>query len=77
MNYDNLELAYAIQRKFLQNKEISAYKVGASNLTSKNFFNTNNIIIGGIEEKNIYKNEIKKKLSRCRIRDYRKDSIQP
>lgn len=60
MNYDNLELAYAIQRKFLQNKEISAYKVGASNLTSKNFFNTNNIIIGGIEEKNIYENEIKK-----------------
>ena len=60
MNNNNLELAYAIQKKFLQNKEISAYKVGASNLTSKKFFNTNNIIIGGIEEKNIYKNEIKK-----------------
>tara|TARA_Y100001970_G_scaffold158587_1_gene193920 strand:+ start:2372 stop:2980 length:609 start_codon:yes stop_codon:yes gene_type:complete len=60
MNNHNLELAYDIQKKFLQNKEISAYKVGASNLTSKNFFNTNNIIIGGIEEKNIYKNKIKR-----------------
>ena len=60
MNYDKVALAYAIQRKFLQNKEISAYKVGASNLTSKNYFNANNIIIGGIEERNIYKNEIKK-----------------
>ena len=34
--------------------------MGASNLTSKNYFNANNIIIGGIEERNIYKNEIKK-----------------
>lgn len=60
MSFLNLDLAYAIQRKFLQYKNISAYKVGASNLSSKKFFNTNNIIIGGIEEKNIYKNEIKK-----------------
>jgi len=60
MNNDNLDLAYAIQKKFLLNKKISAYKVGASNSSSKKFFNTNNIIIGGIEERNIYKNEIKK-----------------
>ena len=60
MNNDNLDLAYAIQKKFLLNKKITAYKVGASNSSSKKFFNTNNIIIGGIEERNIYKNEIKK-----------------
>ncbi len=60
MNNDNLDLAYEIQKKFLLHKKISAYKVGASNSSSKKFFNTNNIIIGGIEEKNIYNNEIRK-----------------
>ena len=57
---ENLDLAYSIQRKFLQDKKISTYKVGASNLSSKKFFNTNNIIIGGIEDRNVYKNEVKK-----------------
>lgn len=56
----NIDLAYAIQRKYLKNKDIYAYKVGASNLSSKNFFSATSIIIGGIEQKNIYKDKIKK-----------------
>ena len=56
----NTDLAYEIQRKYLKNKDIHAYKVGASNLSSKIFFGTTSIIIGGIEKKNIYKNSIKK-----------------
>lgn len=60
MSLNSEDFAYAIQKKYLKNKKIRAYKVGASNKSSQNFFNTSSIIIGGIEEKNIYKNIIKK-----------------
>ena len=63
----NLDLAYSIQRKFLKDKKIVAYKVGASNLISKNFFKTENIIVGGIQQKNIYKNEVVKNYQTAEI----------
>jgi len=52
------ELAYAIQKKFLHNKTIAAYKIGASNHQSASFFSSDEIIIGGIEHNNIFLNEI-------------------
>ena len=52
------DLAYEIQRKYLLKKDISGYKIGASNHKSAEFFSTDQIILGGIEGQNIFHEEV-------------------
>jgi len=55
--------AYQIQKKILLGKVIGCYKVGASNYSSGKFFGTDEIIVGGIESKNIFFSKIRKDYS--------------
>lgn len=61
MKLSDLRIAYQLQRKFLNGKDIAAYKVGASNYRSAEFFNSDIILLGGIERKNIFNKTISKK----------------
>lgn len=60
MKSANLNTAYQIQKKILKNKLIGAYKVGASNYSSAQFFGINEIILGGIETGNIHFSKVDK-----------------
>lgn len=53
MKLSDLKTAYQLQKKFLGNKKIGAYKVGASNKRSASFFDSDQILIGGIDCENI------------------------
>jgi len=60
MRLNDLKIAYQLQRKYLNGKDIAAYKVGASNFRSAEYFNFDGILLGGIERKNIYSTTIEK-----------------
>lgn len=53
-----LEDAYRQQKEFNKEKDIAAYKVGASNFRSAEAFEFQDIIVGGIERSRIFFNEI-------------------
>ena len=46
------------QKNILRSIDVGAYKVGASNFRSGNFFNYPDIVLGGIDNKNIFLNEV-------------------
>lgn len=46
------------QKNILKNIDVGAYKVGASNFRSGKFFNYQDIVLGGISNKNIFFNEV-------------------
>ena len=50
--------SFNIQKNTLKNIAVGAYKVGASNFRSGKFFNYQSIVLGGIESKNIFFNQI-------------------
>ena len=54
MKLNDIATAYQLQKKFLRGKEIIAYKVGASNHRSANFFQRDDIIVGGLEASSIH-----------------------
>ena len=60
MKSADLNIAYQIQKKFLMGKNIVGYKVGASNYASADFFNTDEIILGGLQHQNIFWAEVVK-----------------
>ena len=60
MKLNDIAIAYQLQKKFLRGKEIIAYKVGASNHRSANFFRCDDIIVGGLEASSIHYGTINK-----------------
>ena len=58
-----LEDAYRQQKELNKEKDIAAYKVGASNFRSAEAFEFQDIIVGGIERSRIFFNEIPKSYS--------------
>lgn len=56
----DLDIAYQLQKKYHAGRNITAYKVGASNLRSANFFNSNEFLLGGIEESCIFHHVVTK-----------------
>lgn len=50
----SLSSAYQIQKKFLRRNHIKCFKVGASNYSSGEFFNIDDVIVGGILSSNIF-----------------------
>ena len=60
MKLNDIAIAYQLQKKFLRGKEITAYKVGASNHRSANFFRRDDVIVGGLEASSIHYGVISK-----------------
>ena len=60
MKSNEARVGYQLQKKFLANKKISAYKVGASNFRSSDFFGFDGILLGGIENQCIFYHDISK-----------------
>lgn len=60
MKLVNLNLAYQKQKDFTLRKNITAYKVGASNHRSANFFGYEGILLGGLDDSSIYSKKITK-----------------
>lgn len=63
MKLVNLNLAYQKQKNFTQSKNIKAYKVGASNYRSANFFGYEGILLGGLDDSCIYRDKVTKNYS--------------
>jgi hypothetical protein len=56
----NFNSAYQKQKDYTQRKNITAYKVGASNHRSANFFGYEGLLIGGLDNSCIYGDKVAK-----------------
>jgi len=59
----NFNSAYQKQKDYTQRKNITAYKVGASNHRSANFFGYEGILLGGLDNSCIYGDKVSKNYS--------------
>ena len=59
----NLNSAYQKQKNLTQRKNITAYKVGASNHRSAEFFGYEGILLGGLDNSCIYRDKVPKNYS--------------
>tara|TARA_B100001093_G_C26680287_1_gene950109 strand:+ start:353 stop:952 length:600 start_codon:yes stop_codon:yes gene_type:complete len=56
----DLSAAYKVQKNHTENKNIIAYKVGASNHRSANFFGYEGLLLGGLDKSCIHKKNVTK-----------------
>ena len=63
MKLNDEKIGYQLQRKYLKEKKISGFKVGASNFRSADFFGYSGILLGGIEDNGIFWGNINKDYS--------------
>ena len=54
MKFRDNKLAYQLQKKYQSGKNIIAYKVGASNYRSNEFFGSDEILLGSLSEEKIH-----------------------
>jgi len=54
MKFRNKKIAYQSQKKFQIGKNIIAYKVGASNYQSRQFFSSKDILLGSLSEEKVH-----------------------
>lgn len=71
----NFDSAYLNQKEQTQRRNITAYKVGASNYRSAEFFQYEGILLGGIDIHSIYYNKILKNYSKAEAEIITKISI--
>jgi len=60
MKLVDLSSAYQIQKKYTQKNKVIAYKVGASNYRSSEFFGCEDILLGALDRDCVYYNKILK-----------------